>query len=90
MARNKTPAADSGVGSIVRITAGRGKSRLMLVVGTEDGRYLLCGGSRGTENPKKKNPVHVQTVKTCVSADPGKLSDREIAELLGEAERSVS
>lgn len=47
-------------GQVICSRAGHDKGRLMLIVGFDAGRLLLCDGKlRPLEKPKHKNPIHV-------------------------------
>jgi len=62
-----------GIGNVVRSEAGRDKKKLMVVVGTDSGKLLLCDGKeRKLEKPKRKNPLHV-------SPTGNVLQDKEMA-----------
>ena len=50
-------------GQVVRSLAGHDKGELMVVLGVEKGRVLLCDGKhRKTENPKRKNIRHIKVL----------------------------
>lgn len=45
---------------IARSAAGRDKDGLFVIVGEQEGHYLVCDGKRRPlERPKRKNPRHV-------------------------------
>ena len=51
------------IGDAVLVTTGRDSGRLMRVIGLEQEKLLLADGRRRkVEQPKRKNPKHVQTV----------------------------
>lgn len=53
---------------IVRAIAGRDKPGYFIVVKTEDGFCFVADGKRRRiENPKKKNPIHLQPTKTVIT-----------------------
>ncbi len=51
-----------GIGDAVLVNCGRDRGRMMRIVGLEQGKLLLADGKRRkVEQPKRKNPKHVQS-----------------------------
>lgn len=52
------------IGAIAKNKAGREKGKLYIVVEIDDKyAYVADGDQRGIENPKRKNPKHLQPTK---------------------------
>ena len=48
-------------GRIARSAAGRDKNEWLVIVGEQNGEYLVCNGKdRPLERPKRKNPRHLE------------------------------
>lgn len=88
------------IGSIVESLCGRDKGGVFAVVGTvesTDGKqfYLVCDGRlHPLEQPKKKNPNHLQTM--CVDAtriqtamEEGTLTNRYLFKILADAQHQA-
>lgn len=75
-------------GQVAKSLAGRDKGRLYLVIGFDGNRALLADGRcRTVENPKKKNPKHLQPYRSVFSEikesiRQGKLNDIEVRNIL--------
>ncbi|MBR1811543.1 MAG: KOW domain-containing RNA-binding protein [Clostridia bacterium] len=52
-------------GTVVISKAGRDKGECLAVIGTDAVRLLVCNGKdRPLENPKSKNPAHIEVTGT--------------------------
>ncbi len=57
-------------GKVVLSLAGHDKGELLVIAGTENNKVLLCDGKgRGLENPKVKNPKHIEPTQTVLDGD---------------------
>lgn len=57
-------------GQVVTSLAGHDKGELLVVAGTENNKVLLCDGKgRGLENPKRKNPKHIEPISAVLDGD---------------------
>ncbi len=73
---------------VVVSKAGHDAGKLFVVVGTREGRLLLCDGkNRRLERPKCKSSKHVRTVRSGASAPAG---DREIRETIALAAQEAA
>ena len=70
------------LGSVVKSKAGRDKDKFLLVVNIDDKYVYVCDGKeRPLNNPKRKNPIHLQSTKETLSVQSIK-SDKELKKLL--------
>ena len=61
---------DFKVGQVVLSLAGHDKGELLVVAGTENNRVLICDGKgRGLQNPKHKNPKHLEPQSAVLDGD---------------------
>lgn len=68
------------IGSFAIPKAGHDKGKLYVVVGYEDGRYLLADGKQKTlENPRKKQKKHLEIIH----------AQDDLEDLFSEGERLV-
>ena len=57
-------------GTVVVSAAGRDKTHLMVVVGLNENRVQVCDGKeRPLNNPKSKNPKHLQQTEHTLNMD---------------------
>ena len=71
-------------GTVVVSVAGRDKDHLLAVVGTENGRVLVCDGTeRPLRRPKSKNPIHIRITETVLPDDAFR-GDRALKKALKE------
>lgn len=69
-------------GDLVICKAGREKDRLMCVTATDDKYVYLCDGKeRPLDNPKRKNPIHIEKTSKKLSGDMF-LTDRALRKAL--------
>ncbi|MEE1321519.1 MAG: KOW domain-containing RNA-binding protein [Acutalibacteraceae bacterium] len=61
---------DFKVGQVVLSLAGHDKGELLVVAGTENKKVLICDGKgRGLQNPKHKNPKHLEPQSAVLDGD---------------------
>ena len=61
---------DFKVGQVVLSLAGHDKGELLVVAGTENKKVLICDGKgRGLQNPKHKNPKHIELQSAVLDGD---------------------
>jgi len=76
-------------GRIVRATAGRDAGRYFLVTALDGADLMLCDGKRRKlNNPKRKNPAHVQATGQTLPLEA--LTDRAIRAALSPLNAAVS
>lgn len=64
MNREQNSAGDVKVGWLARSKAGHDKDQIYVIVGMEQGSlYVADGRLKTVEDPKRKNPRHLQTIK---------------------------
>ncbi len=69
-------------GQIVKSLAGRDKGCLLTVVNADETVIFVCDGKeRPLNNPKRKNPRHIESVGMCIS-DNQMASDRALRKAL--------
>lgn len=69
-------------GQIVKSLAGRDKGCLLTVVSADENQIFVCDGKeRPLNNPKRKNPRHIESVGMCIS-DNQMASDRALRKAL--------
>ena len=52
------------IGTIAKNKAGREKGKIYIIIAMDDQyAYVVDGDQRGIENPKRKNPKHLQATK---------------------------
>lgn len=69
-------------GQIVKSLAGRDKGNLLVVICTKETYVFVCDGKeRPLDNPKRKNPRHIESVGMCIS-DNQMASDRALRKAL--------
>lgn len=70
-------------GMVVLSRAGRDSGRLLAVMDVRDGFVFVCDGKeRPLENPKKKNPKHLQGTKITIELD--NITNRKLRTVLRE------
>ena len=69
-------------GQVVKSLAGRDKGYLLTVISSDETQVLVCDGKeRPLNNPKRKNPRHIESVGMCIS-DNQMASDRALRKAL--------
>ena len=69
-------------GQIVKSLAGRDKGYLLTVIDADEAQVFVCDGKeRPLNNPKRKNPRHIESVGMCIS-DNQMASDRALRKAL--------
>lgn len=69
-------------GQVVKSLAGRDKGYLLTVVSADGTDVFVCDGKeRPLNNPKRKNPRHIESVGMCIS-DNQMASDRALRKAL--------
>ena len=69
-------------GQVVKSLAGRDKGYLLTVVSADETNVFVCDGEeRPLNNPKRKNPRHIESVGMCIS-DNQMASDRALRKAL--------
>ncbi len=69
-------------GQVIISTAGHDKGELLVVVGVEGNRLLVCDGKqRPLEKPKAKNPKHAEYIGTTIDGQ-SMLTNRKIRQTL--------
>lgn len=70
-------------GRVARSLAGRDKGQLLLVIGLQGNRALVCDGKeRPLNRPKPKNPRHLETTPFTLP-DEAARSDKALRRALG-------
>ena len=69
-------------GQVVKSLAGRDKGYLLTVIDADETHIFVCDGKeRPLNNPKRKNPRHIESVGMCIS-DNQMASDRALRKAL--------
>ncbi len=69
-------------GQVVKSLAGRDKGYLLTVISADEAQVFVCDGKeRPLNNPKRKNPRHIESVGMCIS-DNQMASDRALRKAL--------
>ena len=69
-------------GQVVKSLAGRDKGYLLTVISADEAYVFVCDGKeRPLNNPKRKNPRHIESVGMCIS-DNQMASDRALRKAL--------
>ena len=69
-------------GQVVKSLAGRDKGYLLTVISADEAHVFVCDGKeRPLNNPKRKNPRHIESVGMCIS-DNQMASDRALRKAL--------
>lgn len=69
-------------GQVVKSLAGRDKGYLLTVISADENHIFVCDGKeRPLNNPKRKNPRHIESVGMCIS-DNQMASDRALRKAL--------